>query len=55
MVEAEELRREELALREVDDEKIAGLKDGDGQTAMKEGRYKEAETIFRAGLVTGTA
>ena len=53
--EAEELRREEQALREIDGEEITGLRDGDGQGAMKEGRYKEAESIFRAGLVTGMA
>lgn len=53
--EAEALRREERALREIDGEEIAGLRDGDGQIAMKEGRYKEAESIFRAGLVTGMA
>ncbi|CAD6594197.1 MAG: hypothetical protein ASARMPREDX12_008416 [Alectoria sarmentosa] len=53
--EAEALRREERALREIDREKMAGLRDGDGQVAMKEGRYKEAESIFREGLVTGMA
>ena len=53
--EAEALRREELALREIDGEEMAGLRDGDGQVAMKEGRYEEAESIFREGLVTGIA
>ena len=53
--EAEALRREERALREIDGDEMAGLRDGDGQVAMKEGRYKEAECIFRAGLVTGMA
>ena len=53
--EAEALRREERALREIDGEEMAGLRDGDGQVAMKEGRYKEAERIFREGLVTGMA
>ena len=53
--EAEALQQEERALREIDGEEMAGLKDGDGQVAMKEGRYKEAESIFRAGLVTGMA
>ena len=49
------LRREERALREIDGEEMAGLSDKDGQVAMKEGRYKEAESIFREGLVTGMA
>lgn len=53
--EAEALRREERALRDMDAEETAGLRGGDGQVAMKEGRYKEAESIFRQGLVTGTA
>ena len=53
--EAEALRREERALREIDGEETAGLRDGDGQVAMKEGRYKEAERIFREGLVPGMA
>lgn len=53
--EAEALRREERALREMDGEETAGLRGGDGQVAMKEGRYKEAESIFRQGLVTGAA
>ncbi|KAL9072414.1 MAG: hypothetical protein Q9161_003584 [Pseudevernia consocians] len=53
--EAEALRREERALREFDGEEMAGLRDGDGQVAMQEGRYKEAESIFREGLVTGMA
>ena len=53
--EAEALGQEERALREMDMEEIAGLADGDGQVAMKEGRFKEAERIFRAGLVTGMA
>ena len=53
--EAEALRREERALRETDREEMAGLRGGDGQVAMKEGRYKEAESIFREGLVTGMA
>ena len=53
--EAEALRREERALRAVDGEETAGLGGGDGQAAMQEGRYKEAEGIFRAGLATGTA
>lgn len=53
--EAEALRREERALREIEEKKMAGLRDEDGQVAMKEGRYKEAERIFREGLVTGTA
>lgn len=52
---AEALRREERALRETHGEEMAGLSDGDGQVAMKEGRYKEAESIFREGLVTGMA
>ena len=50
--EAEALQRDERALRNIDGEQIAGLRDGDGQVAMKEGRYKEAESIFRAGLAT---
>lgn len=53
--EAEALRREERALREIEEKEMAGLRDEDGQVAMKEGRYKEAERIFREGLVTGTA
>lgn len=53
--ESEALRREELALRAIDGEETAGLRDGDGQVAMEEGRYEEAEGIFRAGLATGTA
>lgn len=53
--EAEALRREERALREIEEKGMAGLRDEDGQVAMKEGRYKEAERIFREGLVTGTA
>lgn len=53
--EAEALQREERALREIDGEEMAGLMDGDGQAAMKEGRYKEAESIFRQGMVTGMA
>ena len=53
--EADALRREERALREIEGEEVAGLGDGDGQVAMKEGRYKEAERIFREGLVAGTA
>lgn len=53
--EAEALRREERALREIDGEEMAGLRDEDGQVAMKEGRYEEAESIFRKGLVTGMA
>ncbi len=53
--EAEALQREERALREFDGEEMAGLRDGDGLVAMKEGRYKEAESIFRNGLVTGMA
>ena len=53
--EAEALRREERALRAVDGKETAGLRDGDGKVAMEEGRYKEAESIFRAGLATGTA
>ena len=53
--EAEALRREERAFREIDgEEEIAGSRDGDGQVAMTEGRYREAESIFRAGLVKGT-
>ncbi|MCJ1280074.1 hypothetical protein MMC21_007899 [Puttea exsequens] len=53
--EAKALRREELALRETDREERAGLKGGNGLVAMEEGRYKEAETIFQEGLVTGMA
>ena len=53
--EAEALRWEERALREIDEEEMAGLKEGDGQVAMREGRYKEAESIFREKLVTGVA
>ena len=53
--EAEALGREERALRETDGEEMAGLRDGDGQVAMREGRYKEAESIFREKLVTGVA
>ena len=53
--EAEALRREEQAFRETDGKEITGLGDGDGLVAMKEGRYKEAESVFRAGLVTGMA
>ena len=53
--EAEAVRREERALREINGEEMAGLRDGDGQVAMKEGRYKEAESIFQEGLVTGMA
>ena len=53
--EAEALRREEREFREIDrEEEVAGSRDGDGQVAMTEGRYREAEGIFRAGLVTGT-
>ena len=53
--EAEALRQEERALREIDGEEMASLRGGDGQVAMKEGRYKDAESIFRKGLVTGMA
>ena len=53
--EAEALRREERALRENDGEEMAGVRDGDGQVAMKEGRFKEAEAIFRQGLATKVA
>ena len=59
--EAEALRREERALRETGreemagGERLAGLRDGDGMLAMKEGRYVEAERIFREKLVTGMA
>lgn len=53
--EAEVLRREERELRKIDREVMAGLRDRDGQLAMKEGRYKEAEIIFREGLVRGMA
>ena len=52
--EAEALQREERALREIDEEEVTGSRDGDGQVAMKDGRYKEAESILRAELVTGT-
>ena len=51
--EAEALRQEELGLRESDKGEMTSLRDRDGQLAMKEGRYKEAESIFRKGLVTG--
>ena len=54
--EAEALRREERALREVNGgEEVAGSGNGDGLVAMEEGRFKEAERIFRAGLVTEVA
>ena len=53
--EAEALRREERALEESGGEEVAGLGDGDGKAAMQEGRYREAESIFRRGLVTGVA
>ena len=53
--EAETLRREERAFRAAHGEETAGLKDGDGRVAMEEGRYEEAEGIFRAGLATKTA
>ena len=54
--EAEALRREERAISQVDGEETAGPKDGDGHDgmlAMKEGRYQEAESIFRERLVRG--
>ena len=51
--EAEALRREERALRETHGgEGTAGLGNEDGLVAMQEGRFQEAERIFRAGLVT---
>ena len=53
--EAEALGREERALRETNREEIADSGDGDGLVAMVEGRFKEAERIFRAGLVTEVA
>ena len=53
--EMEALRREERALKEINGEKMAGLSHGDGQVAMKEGRYKEAESIFWEKLVLGIA
>ena len=49
--EAEALQREEQALREVDGEERAGLWERGGLVAMKEGKYKEVESIFREGLV----
>jgi len=49
--EAEALPREERVLSETDAEERVGLRNADGQVAMKEGRYKEAESIFREGLV----
>ena len=53
--EADALRREEQALREVEGKETEGSSGGDGLVAMREGRYEEAESIFRAELVTGTA
>ncbi|KAM0804889.1 hypothetical protein BDR22DRAFT_799638, partial [Usnea florida] len=54
--EAEALRREERALRETNGgEGTAGLGNEDGLAAMQEGRFQEAERIFRAGLVTEVA
>lgn len=54
--ESESLRREELAFRETGEgEETAGLSGGDGQVAMRAGRYKEAESIFRQGLAASTA
>ena len=50
--EAEALRREERALRDTDREEIVDSRDGDGLVAIQEGRFEEAERIFRAGLVT---
>ena len=53
---AEALRREERALREIDNrEDWAGSRDGDRLVAVKEGRYEEVESIFRAKLVTEIA
>lgn len=53
--EAEALGREERALRETDGEERVDLRDGNGLVAMEEGRFEEAERIFRAGLVTEVA
>ena len=53
--EAEVLQREERVFREIKTGEMAALGDEDGLVAMEEGRFDEAERIFRAGLVTGTA
>ena len=53
--EAEALLREERALRETDREEMVNSRDGDGLVAMQEGRFEEAERIFRAGLATEVA
>ncbi|KAK4695434.1 hypothetical protein P7C71_g2321, partial [Lecanoromycetidae sp. Uapishka_2] len=53
--EAEAMRREERASRKTDDKEMVDSSVRDGQVAMKEGMYKEAESIFRQGLVTGMA
>ena len=53
--EAEALQREERVFRENGQEQMVALGDRDGLVAMEEGRFDEAERIFRVGLVTGTA